>query len=152
MTQRNVWLVVMSVAVGPLIGSLAFMAGMTLYDWLSQAGGPGAVRFVLDYWPIMLTGGYVLGFIPALIFAIAMANLSSRISSRRTRLAIAALLGAVISLVIVGFFTVGGFGGMTASVLVLMAVAVTGAVAGLVCMAVIEWLHPLHKPAPTAAT
>jgi hypothetical protein len=151
MTKRNVWLVVMSVAVGPLIGSLAFMAGMTLYDWLSQAGGPGAVRFVLDYWPIMLADGYALGCIPALIFAIAMANLSSRINSYGTRLTVASLVGAVISLGIIGLLTVGGFGGMTGSILILMAVAFTGAVSGLVCMAAIEWLHPLHKPVLAAA-
>ena len=146
MTRRNVWLFVLAVVVGPLIGSVALMAGMTLYDLVFEGGGPGALDFFVAYWPFLLTVGYTLGCIPAAIFAVVMANLSGRIASHNGRLAVAALVGGVTSLVIVGFFAVGGFDGLTASIAILAAVAVTGALTGLVCMAIIERLHPLPKP------
>ena len=148
MTKRNVWLFVMAVVVGPLIGSVALIGGMTLYDWVFEGGGPGALDFFVGYWPFLLSVGYTLGGIPAAIFAIAMANLSPRIASKRTRLGVAALIGGVTSLVIVGFFTVGGFGGPADSIVILVAIGLTGALSAFVCMAAIERLHPLPDPTP----
>jgi hypothetical protein len=141
----------MSVVIGPLIASVAFMAGTTLFDWLFAGGGPGAFKFLIDYWPIILTAGYTLGFLPAIAFTVVMAFLSGRIASHRTRLWVAALVGAVASLAIIGFFVVGGFAGITDSLYILAAVGVTGALAGFLSMLVIEWLHPLPAPTPASA-
>jgi hypothetical protein len=151
MTKRNVWLLILSVLVGPLIGSGAFMAGTTLFDWLFAGGGPGAFSFLVEYWPIILSAGYTFGFLPALVFALVMAWLSPRIPSVGARLGTATLVGAFASLAIIGFFVVGGFAGIADSLYILVAVFLTGGIAGSVCMAVIEWLHPLPEPAPAAS-
>ena len=149
MTKRNVWLLIMSVVIGPLIASVAFMIGTTLFDWLFAGSGPGAFKFLVDYWPIILTAGYTFGFLPAIVLTVVMAFLSSRIASVRTRLWVATLVGAVASLAIIGFFVVGGLTGIADGVYILIAVFVVGAVAGFVSMAVIEWLHPLPAAVQT---
>jgi hypothetical protein len=150
MTRRNVWLLLMSVVVGPLLGSLAFMAGATIFDALFAGGGPGAFAFMADYWPIVLTTGYAAGCIPALIFALVMMALSPRIPRRRTRLWVAPLVGAAASLVIIGFFVLGALSGWADNAGTLLAIALTGAFSGFVSMLVIEWLHPLPEPAQAA--
>ena len=151
MTKRNVWLLIMSVVIGPLIASVAFMVGTTLFDMLFAGGGPGAYGFLVDYWPIILTAGYTFGCLPAIVFTVIMAFLSGRIARLRTRLWVATLVGAIASLAIIGFFVVGGLAGIADSLYILAAVAVTGALAGFVSMLVIEWLHPLPAPAVVAA-
>jgi hypothetical protein len=149
MTKRNVWLLITSIIIGPLIGSVAFMIGTTLFDWPYAGQQSGAVKFLANYWPLILSSGYALGLIPAVIFAVAMIILSRRIPRRSGRLWVASVVGAAISGVCIGLFLTGGFAGVTDSLYILGAVVVTGAIAGLVCMALVELFHPL--PAPTAA-
>ncbi|UJW85204.1 hypothetical protein [Devosia sp. SL43] len=144
MTRRNVWLALVSVFIGPLIGSLTFVAAALAWNLLFYGTDPSA-NFLLRNWPIVFTSGYVFGFVPALAFAIAMAFLSRQLPKLHQRLIAAPIVGALLSIAILSLVLFGqSFGGFDLAMLLIL--GSTGAVAGLVCQAIIEPFHPLTAP------
>lgn len=141
------WLAIVSVFVGPLIGSLTFIAAGSAIDAVAYAGNASTPSVFLENWPIVLTTGYVFGAVPWLLFAIAMAILSRRLPALRGRLLAAAIVGVMASMAIMGLALAGS--GTGVDWVVLAAVAFTGAVAGMISLALVEWFHPLPAKATT---
>jgi hypothetical protein len=144
MTRRNVWLALVSVFIGPLIGSLTFIAAALGSDFLFYRTDPSS-NFLLRDWPVVLTAGYVFGFAPALAFAIAMAFLTRQLPRLHQRLIAAPIVGALLSIAILSLVLFGqSFGGFDLAMFLIL--GSTGAVAGLVSQAIIEPFHPLTTP------
>ena len=148
MTRRDVWLAIISVFVGPLIGSLTFIATASAIDAVVYAANAPVSNLLLENWPIVLSSGYVLGAAPGLLFAITMAILSRRLPTLRGRFSAAGIVGAVTSIAILSFALFGGFRSSIDWV-VLASVAFTGAVTGVFSLALLEWFHPLPPKATT---
>lgn len=147
MGRRNVWLVLVSVFVGPLVGALTFMAVTSAVDAFAYGSGEAAYGFLRENWPVVLVAGYVFGAIPGLVFAIVMIVLARHVLRVGQRLAAAAIVGAVTSLALLSTVLFGGsLGGL--DWIMLTALALTGAAAGTVSLALVEWLHPLPRQAP----
>jgi hypothetical protein len=148
MTRRDVWLAIVSVFVGPLIGSLTFIATASAIDAMAYAGNAPVPSVFLENWPFVLSTGYVFGAVPWLLFAITMAILSRHLPTLRGRFSAAALVGVMASGAILGFVLSGG-SRPTVDWVVLASVAFTGAMAGVVSLALVEWFHPLPAKATT---
>ena len=147
MGRRNVWLVLVSVFVGPLVGALTFMAVTSAMDAFVYGGGEAAYGFLRENWPVVLMAGYVFGAIPGLVFAVVMIILARHIPRTGQRLVAAAIVGAVASVTMLSTVLFGGsLGGM--DWIMLIALSLTGAAAGTVSLALVEWLHPLPGQAP----
>ena len=147
MTRRDVWLAIVSVFVGPLIGSLTFIAAASVIDAVAYAGNASTPSVFLENWPIVLSTGYVFGAVPWLLFAIAMAILSRRLRTLRGRFLAAALVGPVASVAILAFALASS--SPVVDWVVLASVVFTGTVAGVVSLALVEWFHPLPAKATT---
>jgi len=145
MTRRDVWLAIVSVFVGPLIGSLTFIATASVIDAVVYAGNVPAPSVFLENWPFILSTGYVFGAVPWLLFAIIMAVLSRRLPLRG-RFSAAVLVGVMASVTILGFALSGG-SRPAVDWMVLASVAFTGAMAGVASLALVEWFHPLPAKA-----
>lgn len=145
MTRRDVWLAIVSVFVGPLIGSLTFIVTASAIDAVAYAGDAPAPSVFLETWPFILSTGYVFGAVPWLLFAIIMAILSRRLSLRG-RFSAAAVVGVMASVTILGF-TLLGSPRPAVDWVVLASVAFTGAMAGVVSLALVELFHPLPAKA-----
>ncbi len=147
MSRRDLWLGLVSVFVGPLIGGVTFIAAAIAID--AMVYGEGTPNFMAQHWPIILTAGYVFGTIPGLVFAVIIAVLSRRIAALRQRLLVAAIVGAVVS---VGLLSLVLFGGSLSGLdpVVAAALGITGAVAGVISLGLVEFFHPLPAPAKAA--
>ncbi|QQR35868.1 hypothetical protein JI749_16240 [Devosia oryziradicis] len=146
MTRRNVWLGLVSVVIGPLVGSLTFIA-ITLITDVVFFGTQPSSNLLLREWPVVLTAGYVFGFAPGLGFAAAMALVSRKLPTLAQRLVAAPVVGALLSIAILSVILFGqSLGGLDLDMLLIL--AITGAVAGLVSLAIVELFHPLPTPAP----
>jgi hypothetical protein len=152
MTARNVWLVLTAIFVGPLIGSAVFMAFAYITDGLVARGSrpPQTTNFFADYWPIILIAAYVLGAIPAFISAILVAFIAPRFSRLWERLVAALLIGATTSGIIIGLFIFSDDAGSVDDVIIISGVALTGAISAVLCLFIVEFFHPLPKPATPA--
>jgi hypothetical protein len=146
MTKRDWRLIIVSVVFGPLLGGLAFVIASAVIDRVFFPPAPTGQSFLINNWPIILTGAWVIGAFPALIFSVAMAFLSHRISGRRSRLAIAPVLGAVVSPAFIALVFTPSFFGAGAEWLFLF-IALIGALSAFLCLAYIEWRHPLPAAA-----
>ena len=148
MGRRNVWLAIVSVFVGPLIGALTFMAVTSAMDAVIFQSDGSAYGFLRGNWPVVLMAGYMFGAIPGLVFAVVMIVLSRHIPRPGQRLLAAAIVGAVASVGLLSTILFGAaLGGM--DWIVLTAMAASGAVAGVATLALVEWFHPL-PPKPAA--
>ena len=142
MTKRDWRLIIVSVVFGPLLGGLTFIVVSAAIDRFFFPATPSGQSFLVNNWPIIMTGAWVIGAFPALIFGAVMAALSRRMASRPLRLAIAPVLGAVISPAFIALVFTPSFFGAGAEWLFL-AVALIGALSAFLCLAYIEWRHPL---------
>ena len=141
MSRRNIWLALVSVGIGPLVGSLTFIAVALASDLLFYRTDPSN-NFLLRDWPIVFTAGYAFGFVPGLAFAVVMAFLSPRLPTLRLRLLAAPAVGAILSILILSVVVFGqSLGGFDAFMLLVL--GATGAVAGFVSLGLVEIFHPL---------
>ena len=148
MTRRDWWLIGVSVVFGPLFGGLAFILLTGVIDQVLYGASAGANTFLLDHWPIIMSAAWAFGFVPALIFALAMNFLSRRVPRRSTRLLIAPLIGAIASPAVIALVLTPSFFGPGGDWIFFCGIAVVGAISGFLCLAYIEWRHPLPAAAP----
>ncbi len=144
--RRNDRLVLVFVFLGPLFGGMTFVVPAALYYWLI-APASGA-ELIIDNWPPIVIVGYVLGIIPAFTTAF-LANFVTRwLAVASGRVFAAGAIGGVVSALIgiVGSLAQYSDGDLLIAGLFCF---VPGAVAGVLCMVVVEVLHPL--PARTVA-
>lgn len=148
MTRRDVWLCLVSVFIGPLIGGLTLIVAVSVIDVMIP-GNPMTNSLTVEHWPAILGIGYVFGTVPGLVFALIMAVLSRRLPALGQRLLVAVIVGAAVS---VGLLTLVVFGQSLAGLdlVVLASLGTTGAVAGLVSLGIVELFQPLPAPAKAA--
>lgn len=153
MTPRSVWMIVSAVALGPAVGGLAFIVFVGVTDAMGpQPSNPATVFGIEEYWPIIMVASYVLGAIPGLLSAAAMIVLTRWLPALWQRLLVAPVVGGAISAVCLSFLLLGeGMFGSLYSLMVLGAIAASGALAALACLAVVELFHPLPEPGKAAA-
>ena len=145
MTRRTVWLIITSLILGPAFGGLTFMVAAGITD----SGSTDGLNFN-GYWPLIVTGAYTLGCTPALLSAILMAIATRWLPAMWQRLLVASLIGALISIAILNIILFGGGHGSIDDWMVTGVVALSGAVAGFACLAIVELFHPLPKPLAAA--
>lgn len=145
MARRDVWLAIISVFVGPLIGSLTFIVMGSAIDAVAYAGNAPPPSVFLENWPFILSTGYVFGAVPWLLFAIVMAVLSRRLRTLRGRFSAAAMVGPMASVAILGLALASSRPSVDG--VVLATVAFTGAMAGVASLALVEWFQPLPAKA-----
>lgn len=153
MTRRDVWLIITSLGVGPGVGALAFMLAVILTDATAsptRPNMPNGLAFVTDYWPAILTAGYVLGAVPGLASAVIMSLLTRVLPRRGHRLMVAPLVGAVVSVAILSFALFGQRGPTLGDLMLIVSVLFAGAIAAFICLALVECFHP-WPPAPKVA-
>jgi hypothetical protein len=151
-TPRNVWLVITSLAVGPAFGGLTFLVAAGVTDAMVSPGPrPATVAGIDDYWPIILIGAYVLGAIPGIVSAAIMIVVTRWLPLLWQRLVAAPLIGAVVSLLGLSFLLFMDNHGSVDDLMIAGVFMLSGAVAGLACIAIIELFHPLPPPAKVAA-
>jgi hypothetical protein len=153
MTRRSTWMIVTSMALGPAFGGVTFMALAALTDASAPPPpNPSAVFGMDDYWPIIMVASYVLGAIPGLVSALFMIVLTPRLPRVWQRLAVAPVIGAVISAASLSFLLLGeGIFTSLYGLMIMGVIAASGAVAAIACMAVIELFHPLPVPGKAPA-
>ncbi len=137
MIRRDVLLVLISVSVGPLIASVVFcIVG-------SIAAGVlfGSRLALLQYLAVVVMAGYAFGAVPGLIGSLVVAVLSRCLPKFGTRLLLGSIVGAVSSLPIVVLLS------SWQNVFLMLAVCPGGAIAGLVCVGLVEWMDPLPAKA-----
>jgi hypothetical protein len=147
MSRRNVWLVITSLAVGPAFGGLTFIVLAGITDALASPNPrPATVFGIDDYWPIILTGAYVLGAIPGMVSAAIMIFVTRWLPRLWQRLVVAPLIGAVISLAGLSFLLFMDNQGSVDDLMIGLVIMASGAVAGFACLAIVELFHPLPVP------
>jgi hypothetical protein len=147
MTRRHGLLLLTSILLGPLIGVLTFSGVGGAMDAVSGQGA-SSFGFLFENWPIVLMAGYIFGVVPGLAFAIGMAIIGPRLRTRRVRLIVAPILGAVLSVVLLST-ALFGLALSSADWSAMLMLALPGAAAALVCMLLVEWLEPL-PPEPVS--
>ena len=85
MTRRDVWLGLVSVFVGPLIGGLTLIVAVSVIAVI-MPGNPMTATLTIGHWAGILAAGYVVGLVPGLVFAVIMAVLSRHLPRRWQRL------------------------------------------------------------------
>ena len=138
--HRNTTLLLLSVFLGPGIGSIAFIILSALADALFGKSGAAVMG---AYWPLVLLGGYVLGAVPGLLSGIAMIALSSLVPTRAGRIVASVLVGPVLSVGSVTAILFHTVGPASAEPILLAVIAIVGAVSALACTAIVEARHPL---------
>ena len=148
---RNIWLLVVSIFIGPLIGGLVFFTFATVTDGIIvHSAGGSASSFLGDNWPIILIGAYTLGVIPAGVSAVIMMIVGRFLPQRWQRLVVGPVIGAVVSAAAIGVFLFADDVNSVDDFIIISGVALTGAVSAFLCVALIELWHPLPKPPVTA--
>ena len=147
MTRRNIWLIITSLAVGPAFGGLTFIVLAGITDAMASPNPrPPTVAGIDDYWPIVLTGAYVLGAIPGIISAAIMIFVTRWLPLLWQRLVAAPLIGAVVSLLGLSFLLFMDNQGSVDDLMIGLVIMASGAVAGIACLALVELFHPLPVP------
>lgn len=146
MTKRNVWLILVSLFIGPAVGALTFLVFVTLTDSASGASSAHSERFVSDYWPLVLMFAYVVGFIPAALSATIMIVVTRYLPTIWHRLAAGTAIGAVVCAISIGIFIFTDDTSSVDDIIILGGAALTGAISALACVALIELFHPLPVP------
>lgn len=151
MTRRTVWLVITSLVVGPALGGPTFLVAATLTDAAATpANSRPIILILLDYWPMVVTGSYLLGVVPALLSAIGMAVATRWLPAIWQRLLVAPVIGALISVAILNVMLLGGGHGTIDDLMITGVLAASGAIAGFACLAIVELFHPLPVPEKAA--
>ena len=148
MTKRDWRLILVSVVFGPLFGGLVFILLSAIIDKVLYGAGASANAFLLNNWPIIMSAAWAFGFVPGLIFALAMIFLSRRMPRRSTRLLIAPLIGAIAGPAVIAFVLSPSFFGPGGDWIFFCGIALVGAISGFLCLAYIEWRYPLPAAAP----
>jgi len=144
MTPRTVWTILTSLAIGPAFGGLTFIVFAGITDAMTAQGPrPTTVAGVDDYWPIILIGAYVLGAIPAVLSASLMIYVTRWLPALWQRLIAAPVIGALVSLTLLAFLVFTDPEGAVDDLMIASAIMLSGAVAGLASIAIVELLHPL---------
>lgn len=144
---RNVWLILTFTFFGPLVGACAFLLVALVMDpILSTPATSGADRLI-STWPFILSMGYALGLVPGFVSAIIQIIATNWLPTRGRRLIAGAIIGAVVSTVLIGAFMLLSEMGSPADIWILLLVTIPGAVAALVSLALVELFHPLPRPA-----
>lgn len=148
MTRRDVWLGLVSIFIGPLIGGLSLIAAVSVIA-VMMPGNPVTATLTVGHWPGIVAAGYVVGAIPGLVFAVIMAVLSRRLPRRWQRLLVAVIVGATVTAGLLAPLVFGrSLAGLDPVVLALL--GAIGAMAGLVSLAIVELFQPLPAPARDA--
>jgi hypothetical protein len=149
---RNIWLLVVSLFLGPAIGGAVFFAFATITDGIIvHSAGGSASNFLGDNWPIILIAAYTLGVIPAGVSAIIMMIVVRWLPQRWQRLVAGPVIGALVSAAGIGIFIFADDVNSIDDFVIISGVALTGAVSGFLCIGLIELWHPLPKPPVAAA-
>lgn len=147
---RNVWLILTFTFFGPLVGAVAELVLALAIDPIlsgpSPAGNSGTDR-LLSAWPFVLSMGYALGLAPGFVSAIVQIIATRWLPGRGARLIAAAIIGAVVSAVLIGAFMLLSEMGSPADLWFVLLVAIPGAIAAVISLALVELFHPLPKPA-----
>ena len=151
MTKRNVWLLIVSLFIGPAVGALTFLTLVTLIDGGTAQSNAQAQAFTNDYWPLVLMFAYVVGFIPAGVSAVIMILITRFLPARWQRLLGGTAIGAAVSALSIGIFIFADSANSVDDFAFLGIAALTGGVAALFCIALIELFHPLPKPIAPAS-
>jgi hypothetical protein len=152
MTRRTVWLVITSLVVGPALGGLIFMVAAILADAAATPANSRPIFMSIDtYWPIVVTASYLLGAAPALLSAIGMAIATRWLPAMWQRLLVAPVIAALISIAILNVVLLGNGHGTIDDWMVTGVIALSGAIAGFACLAIVELFHP-YPPPEKAAT
>lgn len=146
MTRRTVWLGITSLVLGPAFGGLTFMVAAGVTD----PGASGDALPLEGYWPIIVTAAYILGAGPALISAIIMAIATRWLPAMWQRMLVAPMVGALISIAILNLILFSDGHGTIDDWMITGVVAMSGAVAGTACLAIVELFHPLPLPEKVA--
>ena len=144
---RNIWLILTFTFFGPLVGAVAeLLLALAADPILSGSDSAGTDR-LLSTWPFILTVGYAVGLAPAFIAAILQIIATRWLPTRGRRLIAAAVIGAVTSAVLIGTFMALSEMGSPADLWFLLLVAVPGAIAAVVSLALVELFPPLPRHA-----
>jgi len=147
MTRRNIWLIITSLAVGPAFGGLTFITLAGITDAMASPNPrPPTVAGIDDYWPIILTGAYVLGAIPGIVSALILIFVTRWLPLLWQRLVVAPLIGAAISLLGLSFLLFMDNQASVDDLMIAGVILLSGAVAGIACLAIVELFHPLPNP------
>jgi hypothetical protein len=152
MTRRTVWLIITSLVVGPAFGGLTFIVLAGITDAMASPNPrPATVSGIDDYWPIILTGAYVLGAIPGMVGAAIMIFVTRWLPHLWQRLVAAPFIGAVVSLIGLSFLLFMDNQGSVDDLMIGLVIMASGAVAGIACLAIVELFHPLPVPEKAVA-
>ncbi len=146
MIKRNIWLLVVSLFIGPAIGAVTFLTLVNIIDGGSASSNASAQAFTDDYWPLVLMFAYVVGWLPAGISAIIMMLVTRFLPTRWLRLITGTVIGAIVSAAYIGLFIFADHTNSMDDFAILGIAALTGGVSALFCIALIELFHPLPKP------
>ncbi len=150
--SRNIWLLVVSLFLGPAIGGLVFFAFAAVTDgFIAHSASQSATGFLGENWPIILVAAYVLGAIPAGMSAVVMMIVGRFLPHRWQRLLASPVVGAIVSAAAIGFFIFADDTNSVDDFIIIGGVALTGAVSAFFCVGLIELWHPLPKPTARAA-
>jgi hypothetical protein len=143
---RNIWLLVVSLFIGPAIGGLVFFAFAAIADGIIvESAGGSASGFLGENWPIILTAAYALGVVPAAVSAVVMMVVGPLLPMRWQRLVAALLVGALVSAATIGFFLFSDDVNSVDDITIISLVAATGAISAFCCFGLIELWHPLPR-------
>lgn len=147
---RNIWLLVVSLVIGPAIGGTVFFAFASITDAvIVHSGGGSAGEFLGNNWPIILIAAYTLGMVPAFVSAILMITVMRWLPQRWQRLTAAPIVGALVSAAAIGVFLFADDVNSVDDISIISGVALTGAISALCCVGLVELWQPLPKKAPT---
>ena len=127
--RRDIELLITSLVLGPLLGAFVFLGTIVM------VGGLPSIGSVL---PLLLFGSYVLGALPAGLNSVATSIASRLVPRALSRIALSPLTGAASAIAVLGWLLLQGDPGAIPPALVLGLMALSGAIASLVCVALIE--------------
>jgi hypothetical protein len=142
MIRRTVWLVITSLVLGPAIGGLTFMVAAGITDTTIAQPHGANFQSAVDYWPLILSASYALGAAPALLAATVMAIATRWLPRVWHRLLVAPFVGALVSMACLAVLLFSDAGNSVDDWVVIGVIGLSGAVAGVACLAIVELFHP----------
>lgn len=135
MKGHDVLLVVVSVFVGPPVGTIVFCIVAAVVAAFSF-GSRDAVVFI-QYLPVALLAGYIFAALPAFIGSVIVAALSRRLPKYKSRLLLGSIVGLMAALPLAVLLS------QYQRIGIAVSLCPAGAFAGLFCVALAEWMDPL---------